>query len=691
MSVSPRLSLVALLALAGSANAVTDACDAFGPLTDASPLSAGDARISGEFRNQGVGRAVAVGDFDGDGNADLVVGVPGDGTNGGTAGAVAVFYGPIADDGDLAVSAADALLAGASGGLRAGSSLANAGDLDGDGRDDLVVGSDPTSTSAYPAGVVWVVSGSSVTGVADLDAVATAVLVGESAGDDFGTEVASAGDLDGDGVPDVVVGAPLADVGFTNNGRAYVFHGPLLGTVGAASADVRFTGLGDNHRVGGAVGGVGDVDGDGTDDLAIGAPRETTQGSRAGTTYVLSGGALSGDVDLGSAPTQLRGDSYDRFGSAVAPAGDVDGDGVDDFWVGARQRGGLKRGAAYLFLGGAPFGDLRAQDAFAGRLDGFNANDLLGGAIVGDVDFDADGVIDVGVGAERADGGGTATTGGGWAAHGPFSGTRRLLPDEGAYYGQTRDAQAGAGIAAGDLNGDGFDDLVVGAWRDNVDGVRRGGRVAVFLGGHDLVDEQVWLADADGDGWGDDADPGVLACVAPSGTVVAAGDCDDGDGAIHPFAPEGDCGDPTDYNCDGSVGTVDADGDGFDACDGDCDDRQSAINAGAEERCGDAVDNDCDGGVDDAGAVDARDWYPDSDGDGFGNEAVGIRACEDPGVFLGRVPRGAHPRRRRLRRRGPAGEPRGCGGLRHPRQRLQRGRRRGRRAGRWRVVRRRGR
>ena len=143
-----------------------------------------------------------------------------------------------------------------------------------------------------------------------------------------------------------------------------------------------------------------------------------------------------------------------------------------------------------------------------------------------------------------------------------------------------------------------------------------------------------WYGDADGDGWGAEAYV-VSACEAPDGYVgsaVGMYDCDDGDAAFYPGAPETDCTDPADYNCDGSVGFRDEDGDGWAACE-ECHDLDAAIHPGATEVC-DSVDNDCDGLRDDADdSLDPSSrgtFYTDGDGDGFGLEGSPVLACAAP-------------------------------------------------------------
>jgi hypothetical protein len=146
----------------------------------------------------------------------------------------------------------------------------------------------------------------------------------------------------------------------------------------------------------------------------------------------------------------------------------------------------------------------------------------------------------------------------------------------------------------------------------------------------DLVDGTTWYADADGDGYGDDGST-TTSCVQPAGSAAYGGDCDDGDAAYNPGASESDCTDPADYNCDGSTGYSDADGDGWAAC-SECDDGDAAVHPGASELCN-GVDDDCDGDVDEDSAVDAAVWYEDSDGDGYGSLANTAVACDEPDGF----------------------------------------------------------
>jgi hypothetical protein len=181
-----------------------------------------------------------------------------------------------------------------------------------------------------------------------------------------------------------------------------------------------------------------------------------------------------------------------------------------------------------------------------------------------------------------------------------------------------------------DTNLDGFAEGFVSSWRATSNSLSRAGTVGMFMGGADTADEIAWYADGDSDGFGDPADF-VESCSQPTGYVDNDGDCGPADPDYYPGAPESCSG--ADTNCDGYSGTGDGDGDGFAACD-ECDDGNALVHPDADEVCGDDIDNDCDGGIDDAGAVDAETYYPDADGDGYGDRDIGIVSCADPGVFI---------------------------------------------------------
>ena len=149
----------------------------------------------------------------------------------------------------------------------------------------------------------------------------------------------------------------------------------------------------------------------------------------------------------------------------------------------------------------------------------------------------------------------------------------------------------------------------------------------------DPADGTAYYYDGDADGYGIGATE-LIACAAPEGFAAVAGDCNDANAAVHPDAPEDDCTDPVDYNCDGSVGYADADGDGSPACE-DCNDANEAIHPGQDEVCNDGIDDDCDGAADGPGSVGETTWYADADGDLHGDPAAPLAACDQPAGHVG--------------------------------------------------------
>ncbi|MFG0318034.1 MAG: integrin alpha, partial [Planctomycetota bacterium JB042] len=250
------------------------------------------------------------------------------------------------------------------------------GDVDADGHDDYAITAVFAQAAAFEAGLLEVRSG------------ATGNLLytrlGGGLGYWFGWSVAAAGDLDNDGFTDVITGATADPSGGPNAGAAEVWSGPT------GTPLLKFTGHGQDAFLGWSVDGLGDVDGDGFDDVAAGAPLDSTTQTEGGMVRVVSGATGLGVLDAYG--TAVGG----HFGTAIAGPGDVDGDGRADLFVGAPDdgQGGLPYGAVWGISGrdGSVFDvvqsttglltDLGDALAAVGDVDQDGVSDLLAGAPV---------------------------------------------------------------------------------------------------------------------------------------------------------------------------------------------------------------------------------------------------------------------------------------------------------------------
>ena len=376
-------------------------------------------------------------------------------------------------------------------------SVSDAGDVNGDGFADVIVGVD----RAYGSGSSYVVFGKAAGFDATLD---LSSLDGSNGfrldaavtSDFLGLSVGNAGDVNGDGFDDVIVGARLADPGGYESGASYVVFGKVSGFDAAmnlssldGSTGFRLDGAAAYDRSGGSVSSAGDVNGDGFDDVLVGALRANPNGhDGAGSSYVVFGKASGFDAAMnlssldGSNGFRLDGgSSRDYSGRSVSSAGDVNGDGFADVIVGAvggADPGGNFSGSSYVVFGkAAGFDatlDLSSLDGDNGfRLDGA-AEEYSGWSVSNAGDVNGDGFDDVIVGAPKADPYGLPSAGSSYVVFGKATGFVATLDlsnldsnDGFRLDGEAAGNESGRSVSgAGDVNSDGFADLIVGAPHD---------------------------------------------------------------------------------------------------------------------------------------------------------------------------------------------------------------------------------
>ena len=385
------------------------------------------------------------GDVNGDGYADVIIGEP---VNAESTDGMAYLY--LGSATGLAGSPAWSVEGNQVGDrFWFGGSVSTAGDVNNDGFDDVIVGASRYSNGEDEEGAVFVYLGS-----ADgLSRAAFWMEESDQAGAGFGASASTAGDVNGDGFSDVIVGAPWYVVGEIETGAAFVYRGSTSGL--AVSPAWSAEGNQENARFGTSVSTAGDVNNDGYNDIIVGAPWYDNGEFNEGVAYVYLGSASGLAANPAwSAEGNQTGAS---FGSSVSTAGDVNGDGFDDVIIGAGSydNGEEDEGAIFVFPGTAegvsdtPW--LRdSNQAGAGLVSVSTAGDVNG-----------DGYDEIVAGSRRYDYNEEENVGAVFiwfgTEKGPLNNPVVLEGNQaGAWFG-------GSVSTAGDVNGDGFDDVIVGA------------------------------------------------------------------------------------------------------------------------------------------------------------------------------------------------------------------------------------
>ena len=506
-------------------------------------------------------------------------------------------------------------------------------DINDDGYDDIVVAASQSDANGTDSGILYMYFGSA----AGISTSAAGTVTGNEADATFGAVMDWAGDVNGDGYADLVIGNRNNDTTGTNMGAAYIYYGSA-GGFGSAPSVVWYgsptvysaSSAYDYDYFGYDVAGIGDIDGDGYDDVAVSAPYHDSNGADAGKVYIYLGSAngISATADYAR-----YGSDSDYFGMDIKKVGDINGDGYAELYV-----------DSYVWLGNA------------NGISGFYDTTLNVDRAVGDID--GDGYDDVMYNNALCFGDSNATLG-------------------------CDSARSNAVIVA-DITGDGFYDYISAdpsydsnkgriytylAFEPDID-------LDGYLASEDCNDEDatinpsaseicdevdndcdgliddddtvdttsgtIFYADADGDGYGDLAST-VQTCSVPTNYVENSDDCDDTTALARPGGTELP-GDGVDQDCDGGdLCFADYDADGFRSVGGttmasmdldcsdpgeasssipatDCDDLNPSINPSATEVPDNGVDEDCNGG---------EECYADADDDGYRSSNGGTVPSND--------------------------------------------------------------
>lgn len=460
-------------------------------LTLSTPADGVGTRINSPDFAGGFG-VVAAGDFNGDGIADFLIGSPGSNYTGGSSGSVFIVFGTgsgLPATYSPVVGSDVARIDGSWTQGYLGASVASLGDINGDGRDDFIVAQPSIVRNGQTWGSAYVIYGQET--FADtlyLDLTWIPPELGfriDMAQPSQGfISVASVGDVNGDGVPDFALGSQQESHGNPSSGAVYVVYGgqDFGATLDLASLTVeqgvRFSGPSAYANAGMAMSSAGDINGDGFDDLFVGVRLDELY---AGAVYVIygSGQGLGANIDLGDLTAaqgfRIEGLAFnDSLGSSVSSLGDVNGDGFDDFILGAYQgnAGVADGGSAYVIFGqagGFSGGiDLATLDGSNGFAIGATGASQLGRVVGSAGDINGDGLADILVAAPNY---GANYAGAVYVIFGNesfSSGLFDLSTLDGAngfrIQGQSGGGSlGGGGVVLGDFNDDGIDDLLIGA------------------------------------------------------------------------------------------------------------------------------------------------------------------------------------------------------------------------------------
>jgi hypothetical protein len=420
------------------------------------------------------------GDVNNDGFDDVIIG---------SRNFAYIFFG-----GRIMDSKADIVLKGQQEGDMFGFYVSPAGDFNKDGFDDVIVGASGYDLNGYDTGRAYVFFGGT-----EMDTIPDMIMTGEHEQDQFGSTVSDAGDLNKDGFSDILVAAYHYENKDKDWGRVYIYFGGAVpdttadliidGSNGCSGGDINKDGYSDlivNNSIywGGAkmdnvadatfentyrFAGSGDYNNDGFADIITGKPDDKTNGENAGKVSVFFGRTkLNTDPDA----VFYGAKSYEYFGACVSTVGDLNNDGFDDFVIGAEgnDENGSYAGSAYLYFGAATLGN-KPDLTFLGQKEygGFGSTVSFAG------DVNSDGFDDLIIG--------------GFSTNQAqlFLGKKDMnsVPDF-VFKGEKAYSHFGNSVSnAGDFNGDGFDDILIGDLTNSTNGTNKG-RACLYFGAQEM-------------------------------------------------------------------------------------------------------------------------------------------------------------------------------------------------------------
>jgi len=416
-------------------------------------IAAGAVRFSGGSNGGHLGASLfEIGDVSGSGWTNVAVGAPST-SDGGT---VALFSGGFTE-GTLD-TVGGIRITSDSPGQEFGASMTSMPDSDGDGFPDLVVGAPSHDTSDYSIGAVLVFASNNILG-GTTPADASAIITGNEARQRLGESVAFIGTALSD-ADALAVGAPFdRDYSLTEPGEVYLFATPLSSELDADDAEFSLSGENNDDRAGALVASAGDLDGDGYDELLVGADQYETS-SALGAVYLLYG-PVTTSQGLSDADYRLVPSTKDRVGTSVGTAADHDGDGYLDLLIGAPSHSSSVNGAGavHIILGPSPTSDL-LDDANA-TLKGDVAGEAAGTSVSGTGDVNSDGWLDVLVGADGRSAEGSP--GAAYLVMGPISGSVILSEAQAKLTGESEADQFGSAVLLETENSSGYSRLWISA------------------------------------------------------------------------------------------------------------------------------------------------------------------------------------------------------------------------------------